>query len=439
MQTGSTSPARPASGGWSPLLEGSRADQAWEVIQDVARRLADFLARARSAEPGPRDLVLSSGLAGIAIFHGYLFAATGDEQWRRLARECLEQAVAGIERASLGCYLLDGFAGIGWACSHLAPILADPADEEGGEDPVAAVDEVLLELVSATPWHSAFDLVMGLTGYGVFGLERLPRPAAAAIVGQVVRRLEETVQKVGSEAAPGFAWKTPPQHLSARKREAHPEGHFDLGVSHGQPGVIALLGQALCRGLGTPRMRRILDGAVDWLLAQELPTGGSSRFPWTFAEGLVPRPARTAWCYGDPGIALAVDVSARALGRPDWQARALAVGRSAARRAPEETGVTDFSLCHGAAGLGHMFNRLCQETGEAVFADAGRFWLRRSLAARLPERGFPGYEKLAPAEWLAEPGLLNGAAGVGLALLAGVSSCEPGWDRVLLMSSFPSP
>jgi lantibiotic biosynthesis protein len=37
-------------------------------------------------------------------------------------------------------------------------------------------------------------------------------------------------------------------------------------------------------------------------------------------------------------------------------------------------------------------------------------------------------------ERVAEPGLLTGTAGVGLALLAAISPVEPRWDRAMLLS-----
>jgi hypothetical protein len=39
--------------------------------------------------------------------------------------------------------------------------------------------------------------------------------------------------------------------------------------------------------------------------------------------------------------------------------------------------------------------------------------------------------------WMAETGLLTGAAGVALSLLAAATSVEPEWDRVLLVSVPP--
>jgi hypothetical protein len=84
-----------------------------------------------------------------------------------------------------------------------------------------------------------------------------------------------------------------------------------------------------------------------------------------------------------------------------------------------------------------------QATGDSGLAEAARFWFERALAMRQPGRGIGGYEAWAPAEdrdmtWVAEAGLLTGAAGIGLALLAATTPIEPAWDRMLLVAIPPA-
>ena len=114
-----------------------------------------------------------------------------------------------------------------------------------------------------------------------------------------------------------------------------------------------------------------------------------------------------------------------------WEREALQIARRAARRKFEDTGVVDAGLCHGAAGLGHIFNRLFQASGEEVFRDAARSWFGRTLNFRRANAGFGGFlvyrvtEVADEPSWEAEPGILEGAAGIALALLAASTSIEP--------------
>jgi hypothetical protein len=82
----------------------------------------------------------------------------------------------------------------------------------------------------------------------------------------------------------------------------------------------------------------------------------------------------------------------------------------------------------------------------ACFGRASRAYFTDVLQRRQPGEGFAGFHHYAPdrmgSEWdllpqnanKSNPGLLEGAAGVGLALLASLSGAEPTWDRFMLAS-----
>ena len=154
-------------------------------------------------------------------------------------------------------------------------------------------------------------------------------------------------------------------------------------------------------------------------------------------------PTRTAWCYGDPGIAAVLLSAARSFGRADWESEALDVARRSARRSEQAAQTVDAGLCHGTAGLAHLFNRFHQATGDPELGEAALAWTRRTLDMQRPGEGIGGYrsymtsEKAADGDWSAQPGLLIGSAGIGLALLAAVSGVEPAWDRMLLTAIPP--
>jgi lantibiotic modifying enzyme len=105
--------------------------------------------------------------------------------------------------------------------------------------------------------------------------------------------------------------------------------------------------------------------------------------------------------------------------------------------------VEDAGLCRGAAGIAHRLDRRARETGEERIAEEARCWFARLLAMRRPGEGIGGFQARVPdgrggAAWADDPGFLNGAAGIGLALLAAISPVEPAWDQVLLGSASPA-
>jgi hypothetical protein len=207
-------------------------------------------------------------------------------------------------------------------------------------------------------------------------------------------------------------------------------------MAHGLAGVIAFLGR--CCASGVRDAGPLLHRAVSFLLSQEGRSGGSC-FPLTLVPGVDVPGSRAAWCYGDPGAAVALLLAARGAGEPAWEVVARRVARAAAARPRDACGVVDAALCHGAAGLGHLFNRLYQATGDEELGAAARAWFGEVLARRADGAGIAGYRSHDPAPgatvpWDDDASLLSGAPGIALALLSATASEEPVWDRVLLVS-----
>jgi lantibiotic modifying enzyme len=420
-------------GVWVPVLTGSDASTALAVVEGIADDLAAYeLVRPTALDDAGS---LASGRAGIALFHLYRFRATGNPDARAEAIRMLEAAIEDAAAVPGGHGLFGGLPGVGFAVAHAAHWLGADAD-----DLLTDVDAALLRLVESSPWRGPLGLVDGLVGLGVYGLERLPSPAGARLVAATVARLAEGAEHRDG----GITWSTPPSLLPDPWPRLTPFGRFDLGVAHGVPGVIAFLARACAAGFEDPA-RRLLGGAVTWLRDQRQ-TGSDfdgASFPGWAALGTEPvGPARTAWCYGDPGVAAALAAAARCTGRSDWLEAALALARSAARRPMEKTGVLDGGLCHGAGGLGLVFARLYHASGDPALGDTARRWFTQTLALARHGVGFGGYSAWryrheATGRWEDDPGLVEGAAGVGLALLAAATSLEPAWDRLLLLSSHP--
>ncbi len=341
----------------------------------------------------------------------------------------LDRSIELLSRKPTFSSLWDGFTGVAWAVAHLEGSLL----EQGDDDPNEEIDAVLLAELERSPWPGHWDLIGGLVGTGVYALERLPRPTAVTCLQRVVECLAETALQTPD----GITWWTPPEWIWPETRRDFPHGYYNLGVAHGTPGIIALLGAACESGVAAGVARPLLSRAVEWLLAQELGEGYATRFPSFVHPDSRPAPARLAWCYGDLGIAAALLSAARGASERSWEREAIRIARAAASRPFETTRAIDAGLCHGAAGNAHLFNRLYQDTGDEELGQAAVDWYERTLQFRRPGEGVAGFSALMPdgnggSEWRNERGMLNGIAGIGLALLAALTSEDPAWDRTLI-------
>jgi hypothetical protein len=418
----------PRSEPWRPILSGGTARQALSAVDAIADSIASI-----DPAPGEPDPSLCRGQAGLALLYTWLARARSTPQAELLARQILDRAIDGVATQAMNFSFWGGFTGVAWA-AELVDDLLDPDAEDRNEE----VDDALLRLLSREDlWPAPYDLVVGLTGLGVYALQRCPRPSALECLRRVVGWLHAGAQRDED----GLSWWTPPEEiLDQEARKRYPSGRADLGVAHGLAGPIALLGSICGAGVEQATARPILDGAVRWLLAHSVPSEAGPTFPLWVAPGYQPSPARSAWCYGDPGIAAALLGAARGVGHAGWEQSAVALACRAAERPPAETGVVDASFCHGTAGLAHVYNRMYQATGEPELGRAAVYWLERTLdfyrlARAAGDAWVQGSTDPARQEPWTGIDVVDGAAGIALVLLAATTSVEPMWDRMFLVSA----
>jgi lantibiotic biosynthesis protein len=237
-----------------------------------------------------------------------------------------------------------------------------------------------------------------------------------------------------------LTWLTPASQLPSWQRQLCPNGHYNLGLAHGVPGLLPMLARACAIPETRVQAWELLLGAGRWLAAQQQRDATGCWFPHWLAAEVEPEPGWVAWCYGSLGAATAWLDAARRTGQRDWERAALAMLRRIAQIPVAEASVrSDAALCHGAAGNAHIFNRLYQATDEVVFQAAALRWYAHTLALRVPGTGLAGFQRWMPSEsgkpdWKSSTGFLDGVAGIGLALLAACTEDEPQWDSLLAVA-----
>jgi hypothetical protein len=381
---------------WAPLLAGAEAERAVHVIDAIADQLC-----ALPLEGGPRALQLMDGDLGCAVFLAYHARWRGDERSAQVCDAIRSRALEGAAACEEPSFY-SGLAGMAWAIDHADEVLGGGGEPDDG--PAAALDEIL----AARPDGIEFEWLSGMAGWAVYGLARPASPVRAQLLGRIVEELASR-----AEPAPGgVRWRCPDWMPLAQDRQRFPDGCYPLDPAHGAMGPIGALAGCAAAGVAADRAGPLLDAAVGWLLGQRM-EGDGALFPRCAGE----REGGLGWCAGDPGVAAVLHAAGVAQGRPAWMDAALEAARRAARALGDEVGI-EGGLCHGAAGLGHVFGRLAQASGDEELARAAR----RALGAAMD----------VPAS--GDASLLTGRAGVGLALLAAASEVEPAWDRALLIS-----
>jgi hypothetical protein len=392
---------------WHPILD--------DMLAKVARATIHEIAIALLANNG-----LSHRASERALFYAY--ARELEERFAEPLEQALLEAVAEIPEIST-LSLWSGLAGTGFAIAHIN-------DQDDAADVLETIDDRLRS--AHETWDDTYDLIGGLVGHAVYFLERLDSQRAD-FARHALDRIVELLAASAEATPDGMTWLTPPTLLPPWQRDVAPAGHYNCGVAHGVPGIIAVLGRIAALPDPPSRAGVLCDEATRWLLAQRRDKP-AARFPaWLTGDGAAP--ARLAWCYGDPGVATALAASRRATSFE----RARELATEVAACAPEHRGTADLGLCHGPAGLAHLMNRWFQASRDPVFRDAARGWFELLLARRRTD-GLAGFVTLTGAERTPTPttNLLEGAIGIGLALIAALSASEPAWDRMFLCDIPPS-
>ena len=184
-------------------------------------------------------------------------------------------------------------------------------------------------------------------------------------------------------------WWTPAERLPPQIRRTFPSGAWNLGVAHGTPGVIALLAKAHAAGVVTPSAPGARGGVAAGAAHAVCSWHGVSRVRGTGRQ--LPRGSRLAWCYGDLGFAGALSVAGRQAGELEWQAPRSRWPNTPRRDRGDERS-DEAHICHGSAGVAHIFNRLFQSSGCECLRTTASSWLESAieLVGAERSRGRPG-------------------------------------------------
>ena len=387
---------------------------------------------------------ISQGYAGLALLWAYLDSCFRGEGWDVIGREQLELAVRGAEAVQgIPVGVFSGLSGLAFSAWQLS---------REGTRYRRLLSTLDLEIIAKT--HalansirgqrngigvSGFDAISGLSGVGAYLLCRIEQPGITDALRGLIDALMSMLEEV--DGVP--RWHTPAAFLwDDELKCAYPRGNLNCGLAHGIPGPLAILSLALSAGLPIPGLPEAVARIGNWLAERRCDDSWGVHSP-----GVVPivetatssgrimvagaeqarqdGPSRCAWCYGSPGVARALWLAGDALDRDDYRELAVSAMEAVFRRPVAERRIDSPTLCHGVAGLLAITLRFANDTGMNLFVDESRVLVQQLLNSYQPESllGFRNLE--VENHEVDQPGLLDGAPGVALVLLAAATSVEP--------------
>ncbi|MFB9903860.1 lanthionine synthetase C family protein [Allokutzneria oryzae] len=385
---------------------------------------------------------LFAGHAGSALVFQNAHRAQPEraEHWRALAHQQLVLAAQTSFDVPLdNPGLAAGTAGLAFA-------FADSATEEPRYGAtLAKLNAQLAEQVTGTvTWRAEdgvkdndYDAVQGASGtlgyLSLFGTDLAPdvQSAVDVLVNDLIWLCAPQERR----------WFIPPRHYPIEDyNEPYPHGYVNLGLAHGIPGPLAALSFAWRAGHRHEGLIETVRHLTDYLVGVPCEDEWGRNWPGGIPltedgaenRGRLGR-ARTAWCYGAPGIACALLNASIAL--QDNEVREIAVDAFEAvlRRFTAAGRMDGATLCHGAAGLLAIAAAFDRQTDSAEIRD-GIAALTEHVLSHCDEHLLLGVQDYEEAGVLLDnPGLLTGSAGVALALWSAAGAGDARWERALLI------
>ena len=283
-----------------------------EILNDLAARVA-----ARLFQKSYCSYSLLGNDFGEVMFLYYYSRI--DNRYEHIADKLLGKIFHSMKYMPLIGTYCNGLAGLGYGLT----ILQEDGFIAICDEAMQQLDERINSTLADYLQKGTIDFLHGFVGYGFYFLKRY-----AIDPGNEKRRLMSIVNRLHQLAIKQgdcIKWQFSDE----------PEKRYNISLSHGMASVIVLL----CKIADTVDLttnerdgiEQTISGAVNYLLSQRIDHEkyGSWFVSSSIECEVVTRRSRLGWCYGDPGVSVALYDAGTTLGRTNLKDLAAALGRDA--------------------------------------------------------------------------------------------------------------
>ncbi|HWJ57453.1 MAG TPA: type 2 lanthipeptide synthetase LanM family protein [Vicinamibacterales bacterium] len=242
-------------------------------------------------EAGPRRHHLYDGSLGPAVFLAAAAVVSGEDRWRRCARDFASGASLAVSKGVVDDDAIgvgSGAASVVYGLTIIGALLGDGASLELAR---SAARQIAPHRIAR---DTALDVISGAAG-AVLGLLALYKVTHDADVLDLATASGDRLVQTATAGDQGLSWRAP-------------DGRVYTGFAHGVAGIAYALGR-LFDVTGERRFGRASSDGYRYVASRYVDTAQNWPVLGEPVEGVAGLgPSMTAWCHGAPGVTLAISL-----------------------------------------------------------------------------------------------------------------------------------
>lgn len=295
-----------------------------------------------------------------------------------------------------------------------------------------------------------YDLISGLSGTAAYLLWFSYDNEILECIKDILKYFIAITQDIEIQGTKVPGWYIPRENQFIDKdKEQYKKGNFNLGISHGINGPLAIMALAMEAGIEVDGQKEAIKKLLNYL----------NTFRITEEDGLIYWPGkislenhikgkpdldfnrRASWCYGTPGIARAIYIAAKSINDNENERIALMAMERLCKVQNEKWLLEAPTFCHGFSGILTIFQAFYNDTHNPLF-DLARDTAQGKLLECFEEDSVYGFRNIEPKDPVRENyeiikcdrlDMLEGATGVALTLLSLIKPVKTCWHRKFLI------
>ena len=394
-----------------------------EKIEKIIIEIGDDLIEKNYLDK--KNVSLYTGLSGITLFYAYLYLNTKSDKYYNIVGENLEKIIEALDYGYLEPSFSNGISGIFWLFNHLNKLqLLDQEDISF----IDSYDAILLKEGKKKVDENCLELLSGATGIGLHFINNPTKKESIEFFNYYVNGLKR--YSIVEEER--IYWID--VYFNKDLKES-----TNIGLAHGMGSTLTFLAKLFALGILKKDCKKLIDGMINYYrYIDSKGTLSRSTFPYRVSEFETPINSRLAWCYGDLGIGYSIFLVGSMIGNTSYKDYGIQILINTTKNLdPTENSIIDSDFCHGSMGAAYIYKKMYDYTNKNVFMETSNYWYNHTLNIRSYPEGIAGFKHFTGEEgdgYVAVPGLLEGASGIGLLYLTMLNTELTSWDECLLLS-----